>query len=229
MFSSLDRADIAMESPVDGRVEFVQTDHRSANELEQDRELATLFLLIRILQPKRMVKPGSPEPMVSCLFMEPPPEFIREVVASCGGRIVLGEKLIPVDDLPTPRPLDHLLADAFHALAVSVAEEFSTSLTVEGLAIIENQILQQFEPLDENEIAYWSAVVKLGAFAGELVRQANGGHWNKVETGTLPLALATSFRGGTASVNPLGKAIKFFDNGPDDSLVSLVELLMSQP
>jgi hypothetical protein len=229
MFSSLDRADIAMKSPVDGTVEFVQTDHRSAKELEKDRELSTLFLLIRILHPKRMVEPGSPAPIVSCLFTERPPEFIREVVSSAGGRIILSQELTPDDDLPAPRPLDQLLMEAFRALAATVAEEFSTSLTIEGLGIVEKQISQEFEPLDENEIAYWSAIVKLGTFAGELIRQANGGHWIRVETGTLPLALATSFRGEPATVNPLGKAIKFFDNGPEDSLVSLVELVTSHP
>lgn len=229
MYSSLDRADIAMKSPTDGTVEFVQTDHRSAEELEQDRELASLFLLIRILQPKRMIEPGSPEPIVRCVFTERPPEFIREIVASAGGRIVFGDQHIPDDDLPSPRPLDQVLANAFHALAVSVAGEFSTSLTLEGLSIVEKQISLEFEPLDEDEIAYWSAIVKLGAFAGELIRQNNGGRWIKVETGTLPLALETSFRGNPASVNPLGKAIKFFDNGSEDSVISLVKLVTREP
>jgi hypothetical protein len=56
---------------------------------------------------------------------------------------------------------------------------------------------------------------------------SNGGRWEVVATGTLPLALTTTFRGSPATVNPLGKAIKRFANGEEDSLVPLVQLLRS--
>jgi hypothetical protein len=64
VFSSLDRVDIVLKPGPDGRKQFVQTDHRTAQEIEQEPELSVLFALIRILNPRRMADAGSPEPVV---------------------------------------------------------------------------------------------------------------------------------------------------------------------
>jgi hypothetical protein len=72
-------------------------------------------------------------------------------------------------------------------------------------------------------------VLKLGSMAGEIIRASNGGQWALGDSGRLPFALSTRFRGGEATVNPLGKAIKRFAHGEEDTLVSLVEMVQSQP
>jgi len=68
-------------------------------------------------------------------------------------------------------------------------------------------------------------VMKLGSLGGEVIRASNGGRWIAADSGSLPFALLTRFRGGEATVNPLGKAIKRFMNGQVDSLVALVDQL----
>ena len=77
MFSSLDRADIVLKAGPDGRQQYVQTDHRTAAEIEQEPDLSVLFTLVRILNPKRMAEAGSPEPVVIYSAQERPPEFLR--------------------------------------------------------------------------------------------------------------------------------------------------------
>ena len=225
MFCSLDRADIVLKPDSDGRSQFVQTDHRTTEDIESAQELSAVFALIRILNPKRMAEPGSPEPMVICSFQDRPPEFLRVIISSTGGRCVYGDNLTTDADLPAPQPLDQVINSSFAALALAVSREFQADMTTDGLRKIEERLTLIFQPADEDENAYWSAVLKLGAFGGELIRKFNGGDWTKVETGTLPFALTTSFRGESATVNPLGKAIKFFANGSDDSLVALVNML----
>ena len=59
MFSSLDRVDIELSPDADGRAQYVQTDHRSSDEIELTRELSAAFALVRILNPKRMVEAGG--------------------------------------------------------------------------------------------------------------------------------------------------------------------------
>src|SRR5262249_44281881 len=118
---------------------------------------------------------------------------------------------------------------AFANLARAVAAEHGVELTVEGLEIVERALAETAGDPEEDEIAYWSAVMKLGSFGGEVIRASNGGRWLVVATGSLPLALTTTFQGEEATVNPLGKAIKRFANGEGDSLVALVNVIRSQP
>jgi len=61
-----------------------------------------------------------------------------------------------------------------------------------------------------------------------LIRASNGGRWTITDSGSLPFALTTRFRGEEATVNPLGKAIKRFTNGEEDSLVALVNVIRGQ-
>ena len=82
---------------------------------------------------------------------------------------------------------------------------------------------------EEDEYAYWSAVLRLGGFGGEVIRASNGGRWHHSTTGTLPIALATTFQGGEAAVNPLGKAIKRITQGEGDSVAALAAVVCQRP
>jgi hypothetical protein len=64
---------------------------------------------------------------------------------------------------------------------------------------------------------------------GDVIRATNGGAWVVVASGTLPFALKTRFQGGDATVNPLGKAMKRFAGGDEDSVAALVRFVQSQP
>jgi hypothetical protein len=229
MFSSLGRADIVVKPGPDGRHKYVQTDQRTAKEIEQKPELSVLFALTRILNPKRSAKAGSPEPVVLYVARERPPEFLQRVIAAAGGRLVVGKDQQPVPYEGEPPRLEEVVRTAFANLARAVAAEHAVALTPGGLEKLERTLAETAGDAESDELAYWSAVMKLGSFGGEMIRASNGGQWLVIDSGTLPFALSSRFQGEQATVNPLGKAIKRFTNGEEDSLVGLVEMLRSQP
>lgn len=229
MFASLDRVDIVLKEDSDGRKRFVQTDHRTTAELEREPELSSLMALVRILNPKRMAEPGSPEPLVVYSARERPPEPLRRVILAAGAQIVLGDDFKPDAAEKESPALDAVIQSTFTGLARAVAAEFQAPLTAEGLRKVEDALAGLAGSPETDEAAYWISVLKLGSFGGEVIRSTNGGQWLVSDSGTLPFTLSTRFRGEEARVNPLGKAIKRFANGEEDSLVSLVELLQSEP
>ena len=63
MFSSLDHADISLAPTSAGNPQFVQTDHRSPEEIRENPELSAVMALVRIVNPKRVFEDGAPEPL----------------------------------------------------------------------------------------------------------------------------------------------------------------------
>jgi hypothetical protein len=226
MYSSLDRADIEVKNPSeDGRRMFVQTDHRTTDEIQEQPELSTIFALIRILNPKQIVEDGSPEPIVIYSAQERPPEFLQRVIYAAGGQLTLGGINETEAFNGEPAPLIEVVESAFTNLARSIANEYQVSLTLEGLETVESKLAEVAGDPEENEIAYWSAVVKLGCFGGELIRSSIGGNW-VVADGALAFALSLQFANGDEVMTyPLDKAIKRFSNGVEDTLVYLAEVL----
>lgn len=229
MFSSLDRIDIVFAPKGDDRPHYLQTDHRTAEEIAQEPALSVLFAMVRVLNPKRMAQAGSPKPVVLYSAQQPPPAFLREAIRVAGGQLVLGASLEPEPEEGEAPSLEEILGAAFADLARAVAVEHGVELSLDGLAMVERALAETAGDPEEDEFAYWSAVMKLGSFGGELIRASNGGRWQVVPSGSLPFALSTGFRGEQATVNPLGKAIKRFANGEEDSLGPLVSYLRSQP
>lgn len=228
MYSSLDRIDIVLKAK-EGRKEYVQTDHRTAEEIEEEPELSTLFALVRVLNPKRMREEGELEPIVTYATQHTPPDFLRRAVRAAGGRLAVGKEARPVEDGGEVPLVEEVIQSAFAGLAQRVAAEHGVALTVAGLETIEPVLAAQAGDPEDDEIAYWSAVMQLGSFAGEVMRASNGGRWQVADGGTIPFALATGFQGSEATVNPLGKAIKRFANGEEDSVANLVRVVQSRP
>lgn len=229
MYSSLDRVDIVLEPGADGRRQFVQTDHRTPEEIEREPELSTLFALVRVLNPMRMAGADSPEPVVIYSAEHCPPEFLRRAIRAARGLLTVRKSSQPEPDEGETPPLEEVIQSTFSNLARAVSAEFGVALDPDGLEVVESALADAAEGHEEDEATYWSAVVKLGGFAGEVIRSSNGGRWVVVDSGSLPFALSTGFQGQQATVNPLGKAVKRFANGAEDSLVSLVHFLRSQP
>jgi len=227
MFSSLDRIDIVLKGEPPS---YVQTDHRDAAEVGREPELAVLFALTRVLNPKREAGPGKPEPAVVYVAKEGPPDFLRRAVAVAGGRLVVGltggtDLAVPTDDLGPLPALADFLQESFAACARAVAAEFGVAVDRAGLATVEEVLASRAGDPEDDEIGYWTSVVQLGSFAGEVIRAANGGRWEVVDSGTLPFALQTTYQGNPATVNPLGKAVKRFANGEEDSLAYFVRVV----
>jgi hypothetical protein len=127
VFSSLDRIDIVLTRGPDGRRRYVQTDHRTADEIEQEPALSTLFALVRVLNPKRTIEAGSPEPDVAYSVRDPPPVFLRRAIRAAGGRVVVGLDEVPVADAEDLPRLGEVVASAFAGVAGTTASEYGSA------------------------------------------------------------------------------------------------------
>jgi hypothetical protein len=257
MYASLDRIDVVSQR-TNGVKEYWQTDHRGAEEIEARRALSTLFALVRILQPLRWEDPAEPRPVVIYSATNPPPEFLRQAIRAAGALLTIGDDIEPQPWPEPARPesgsffgramrglfgggqaaaaapaapsLDDIVQQAFAELAREVAAAHGVGVDVEGLRVVEDAVAARQPDPEDDETAYWTAVLELGAFGGEVLRARNGGRWVQADRmGTLPFALATRYRGGDATVNPLGKAIKRLAGGEDDSVVALVQVVRANP
>ncbi|MGV3525047.1 MAG: hypothetical protein ACO1RX_12525 [Candidatus Sericytochromatia bacterium] len=164
---------------------------------------------------------------MSFLVPEPLPEPIHALIEAAGGAVYQLDAFEPMQLGPAPTVSDTLaehIQRCMTSLAQATVAKHRIPFSVAGLAALEAALpLQDKE--EAGETAYWTAVLELGTLAGEIIRQELGHQWVVTENGTLPLALETSFRGQPAVVNPLGKAVKRFNEGADESLVDLVQML----
>ncbi|VTS05895.1 hypothetical protein [Tuwongella immobilis] len=227
MYTSLDRIDIVTQGP-DGRHRFIQTDHRSPEEIEQEPELSVLYALIRILNPRRATLEGVEDPIVVYHTQHPLPRYMRQTIRSAGGELMLNSEIEPWNEGDVALDMDAILESTMESLAEWLRETYHLTPDVAGLSKLEHLLAERSPNSESDEVNYWASVIYLGCYTGELIRKGIGGQWITCDSGTLPIALETTFREEPATVNPLGKAIKRFDNGPDDSPVGLVKMLLSQ-
>ncbi|EPX64601.1 hypothetical protein D187_000023 [Cystobacter fuscus DSM 2262] len=229
MYSSLDSIDIVTQNEATGRKGFLQTDHRSAAEIQQEREVSTLFALTRVLNARQAIE--SEEGPVDVLYVcsEAPPDFLRSVVTSAGGRVQINDEPVSVYEGPIGTPED-LAEDAFRKLAYRVAHGREASLDEGVLSALQEEYAQQ-PGVEEDEPGYWTRVVELAAVAGELLRARHGGRWAEAqELATMPFAFRLGGAEGAspAIVNVVGKAERFLTNGERDSLVLLLRMAEDQ-
>lgn len=230
MFSSLDRIDIVTQNEETGRRNFLQTDHRSAEEIQHTRELSILFALARMLNARQAIEPDE---TVDVLYVcsEPPPEFLRSVVASAGGRIQVNDEPVSIYEGPIGMPED-LANDAFRALAHRVAHERGQPLG-EPLLVALQRDFARAPDAEEDESGFWTRVAELAAVTGELLRARPGGRWVDAAQSVLGAAMPFVFRLGREGpskplLNVVGKAERFLRNGERDSLVNLLRMAEDQ-
>src|SRR5437879_1072282 len=116
MFSSLDRIDIITTGA------YVQTDHRTADEIEREPELSVLFAIVRVLNPTRVEPADSAKPVVY-VAQNQPPEFLRHAIRAAGGRLAIdaGEDPQSAPEEGETPPLEVIIGSAFAGLARRVA------------------------------------------------------------------------------------------------------------
>ncbi|OJH37650.1 hypothetical protein [Cystobacter ferrugineus] len=228
MYSSLDSIDIVTQNEETGRKGFLQTDHRSAAEIQQERELSTLFALTRMLNARQAIESEGGPVDVLYVCSEPPPDFLRSVVTSAGGRVQINDEPVSVYEGPIGTPED-LAEDAFRRLAYRVAHEREASLDEGLLSALQEEYAQQ-PGAEEDEPGYWTRVVELAAVTGELLRARHGGRWAAAQDmATMPFAFRLGGEGASpAIVNVVGKAERFLTNGERDSLVLLLRMAEDQ-
>jgi hypothetical protein len=217
MYLSLDRLDVRL-APLAGRSRVVQTDHRAAAAIEADLSLSIVATAIRCLNPLRSIDQLA----LFYNFVEPPPPAIHETVDACGGLVWVGEdatlfdrphELHSVDEPTVSRIVDRALVN----LADELVRASSSGSPLRALEARERLLLDGGFPDEDDTSGFWSAVLHLGALTGAAIRASVGGEWfyNPTSLGSLPVDLRSTFNGGPATVNPLGKAIKFLHGKGD--------------
>jgi hypothetical protein len=228
MYSSLDSIDIVTQNEETGRKSFLQTDHRSAEVIQHTRELSTLFALTRVLNARQAIEPEDGPVDVLYVCSEPPPEFLRGVVTSAGGRVQINDEPVSVYE-GLIGPPEELAEDAFRRLAYRAAQARGASLDEHFLSALQGAYAQT-PGAEQDESGYWSRVAELAAVVGELLRAQHGGRWVEAPgRATIPFAFRLAGEDGASTVlDVVGRAERFLTNGERDSLVLLLRTAREQ-
>lgn len=233
----------------DGKVQYWQTDDRPMEVVTRDPALATLFVLTRLINPRRdRAAPADAVVVYSARYE--PPLFLRQAIHAAGARLTVGSDLMPREPFPPSEPasggswldrarrllgggaektagspLDDIVQRAFVDLARATIAEHGVQLDEAGLLAVEDALAARNPDRKRDEDEYWSAVFRLGSVAGEVIRGAFGGEWRvarESDVGPLPFALTTRYREGIVRANVLNKAMKRFQDGREESLLGMV-------
>ena len=232
MYMSLDRIDIEL-APRDGRARLVQTDHRTPDEMAERPAMSTIIVLIRSLNPRRMYHDLD----LFYNFVADPPTYICDALAAAGAHLWVGTEPSFIDrTFPAAQPAHCLVDELANASIAQLAGELTSrrfnAEPLPSLERLEHQTARRGFPDEKDTVAFWTTILELGALAAQAIHSTNGGSWsyNEKAPGSFPLSYRCSFRGEQATVNPLGKALKFVRNrGGGDEPSLLVKMLASAP
>jgi hypothetical protein len=208
MYSTLDSLDIVVDEPI-GKV-ALQTDHRTAEEIEADWDLSVVFAALRARNAQYCGKVQA----VRFVYMQPPPPRMADFVRRCGAGVQVtarGEALPPT---PDPEGVLAEVEAAWLRVGAALFEEEGQRCDLAGLARIEASLRAATEGGPESEFAiqYWTHVLRLGGAAALLMKQLFGGSLH----GDDDVADGMSYRwshGGTLT-NLFGRAASFLRDDP---------------
>lgn len=231
MFLSLDRVDVQAEL-ADGRLLWVQTDHREQEEVAANAALSTIAALVRCLNARRHSAEGAVT-VVAYNARAEPPAFLRAAVEAASGLVWVGQDAAFVKQPFVPGPVDtatvnRLVNEAMDGLAEDVRARRGGFAPLSTLRAYEAELVSNGFPDEENEGPFWTVILELAALTAKAIQPTNGGTWRyaPTTTGTLPFTFECTFNQGPATVNPLGKALKFLRaKGGGDDPSALVQML----
>lgn len=223
-YEDLDRIDLKVTDKDSGELKrIVQCDYRGADEIEVRPALSTVFALVRMATARGY----DPRVSVEHVCAVDPPGFLTDAVIAAGGGLRVEDRMLVAPPSPPPPPemMDGFADRAFAALAAEAAGA-GVAITSHMLAALEARVVAAItaEMRGTDPLGYWTAVVELAAFAGELLRQlAPGSSWRFLADHHPPFAFTIEVPGAQRIlVYPLGKAQELIKNGPADSLVPLI-------
>jgi hypothetical protein len=218
MYSSLLKIDIVAETNT-GPL-YVQTDHRTREEIASEPEISTLFALTRVLNPRNhALKEGVTATIVYACMDEPTPELV-EVLASAGAMLETqgGQErktLAPVAATPSE------LADAaFRGLVKRVQARVGLTDFGATLRALEAETLADPPDEEEDEISYWTRVLELAAVAVEILRAQRGGTWVECDMADIPFGFQNDLGQLVLATN---RACRFLSDGAGESMFRLIE------
>lgn len=230
MYSSLDKIDAVVKSPL----RYVQTDHRSVDEIAANPEVTTLFALTRVLNPRAHAETqGARATIVYVTAQDELPACLRDVLAVTGASHQVGGGGTP-RVYPAPETTASELADrAFRALAARVSRRVGLTDMATVLRALEAETLADPPRQDDDEAGYWTRVLELAAVTCEVVRARSGGQWEVAHHADLPFGFLTNL-GGSGKTMPAGapgpggvilatnRAHRFIADGKDESMFLLL-------
>jgi hypothetical protein len=192
--------------------------------------LSQLMVLIRCLNPRRR----HPELDLFYNFAHEPSPSIRRALEAGGAHWGVGDDTSFVDADIVHRDPDAAGVDAFaNAAFDELAESLMSAADSDPfrcLRAVEARLVSAGFPDESDEASFWSTVLELGALSARAIRATNAGSWtfDPAFQGTLPLSYVCTFNGDPATVNPLGKALKFIvAKGDGEEPSALVRMLAS--
>ncbi len=219
MYTSLDRADIAIEQ--DGARIAVQTDHRDARAIEDEYELSVIFALARALNP---VRTGQFE-RARFTFMHRPPEAFLELLLLAGAEVELMGSDATLAGAPDDERVDALAGAAMRRLGGRLFAERNLPADEQGLLMLQAEYARRATEsggIEGDEGAYWACVVELGAATGE-VMCSRGARWVRDPKffGIVPFMIS---KGGGLS-NVFDKVERFFAHGVSEQPAMLLRMM----
>ena len=223
MYTSLHKVDIVAKDPSGQRSLFVQTDHRSAEEVASELETSVIFALARILLPRRM--PDGKTAVVRYVCAGAVHPTLKEVIASTDAQLEASGESVALDGVRR-RPAADFADEAFASLGKRVLALHRLEANEAGLATYEAiAAASPPPPRDEDEGGHWTAITELAAVTGEVLRAKYGGRWvdDPKDYADIPFMFKPARESGL--VNPVGKAVKFFLHGAAESPRQLLQLI----
>ncbi|MEM7477353.1 MAG: hypothetical protein AAF483_20400 [Planctomycetota bacterium] len=232
MYSTLDSIDIVITNEAGEKI-GVQTDHRSAEEIESEFALSVIFALTRVLGVRR-----SDMDLHNIRFhhqAEPSSEFLYVLLAT-GAEVQSDESSTPQSNAEDRDAWQAAAESAFQDLGQQVFERYEVAPTLDGLQAVESHILDALQNAggkEENEIGYWTAIAELGAATGLVAQQAFGGRWqfDPEFHSTIPFMFFSNVSDNEVNLNAFGKSERFIEQGlsqaPSQLLVQLNDMAAS--
>lgn len=225
MYCALDKIDLA--ATVEGRQIAVQTDHRSAAEIEREIELAVLFALARVINARQQFSRPATDIQVHYVVAEPPAR-LAEALEAAGAVVSASAARLPATEAPPYlEAMVEELADAcFRELALRTAAIVGTRDLAMALRMLEDQTLADPPTLDD-PARYWRRVLELAALTGELLRSRfAGARWVLTDRALVPfgfsLPMVANATTHTTTLFPTNRAQRVIEDGRDESLFKLL-------
>jgi len=220
VYTSLDRIDIVSETG-DGRALYVLTDHRTAQEILDERALSLVLAVSRVLVSRRHGEREGLDPEVRTAFQHAPPDELARAIVIAGGTVeVEGTRL----ELTAEGDPYALLDQAMAELARFVSAEEGIALDLDGLRAVERNTWALGFDREQDEVGYFTFLMRLAAVAGEVLRAQLGGGWAP-DTEDFSFLPWTFVDGEGRLTNVLGRCQRLYAHGPDQGPSVLLQVV----
>jgi len=175
VYCSLDKIDLA--ATVEGRHVAMQTDHRSAAEIEAEPVLSVLYAMARVLNARSHLADDHPEASVHYVAAAEPPALLRAALCAVGATLERFDNGLEPLGAPSAAAAGAIADRQFRELALRAAARVGSRDLAIALRMLEDQTFAE-PPQHDDEPAYWQRVLELAALTGELLRaKYPAGRW----------------------------------------------------